>query len=80
MHARVEQSLAVAGRELGGAEAHVPPQADAQIADGLAGEAAEHVREGARDLLGRVAIDLLAVDAPDVIRLEDVGVEAAHGR
>ena len=39
---------------------------------GLAGQPREHARERAADQLGRVAVDLLAVKAADVIRLEDL--------
>ena len=71
--ALAQQALAVARRELGRAQAHVASQADAQLRHGLAGELAEHVRERTRRSLGDVAVDLLAVEAADVVGLEDLG-------
>ncbi len=71
--ALAEHAVAVAGRELGRGQAHVASEADAQLADGLARQAREHAREPAADLLGDVAVDLLAVEAADVVGLEDLG-------
>ena len=70
-----DQPGAVARGELGRAEAHVVRERDPQLARRLAGKLAEHAREGAADLLGDVAVDLLAVEAADVVGLEDRGVE-----
>ncbi len=67
-----EKALAVACRELGRSEAHVAPGPDAQVRDGLAGEPREHARERAADQLRDVAVDLLSVEAADVVRLEDL--------
>ena len=47
-----DQPVAVAGRQLGRAEAHVVAERDAQLRGRFAGEAAEHAGEGAADLLG----------------------------
>ena len=47
----------------------------------LAAELGDDANEGAADLLGDVAVDLVAVDAADVVGLEDGGVDrhaAAH--
>ncbi len=73
VRARRQQPLAVARRELRRAQAHVAPEPHAQPRDRLARERAEHVREGPPDPLGEVAVDLLAVQPADVVRLEDVG-------
>ncbi len=63
---------AVAGGELGRREAHVAAEADAQLGGGLAGELGENEREPAPDGFGDVAVDLLAVEAADVVGLEDL--------
>ena len=65
--------VAVAGGELGGGQAHVATEADAQLARRLAREIRQHAGEGAPDGLGDVAVDLLAVEAADVVGLEDLG-------
>ena len=67
-----QQALAIAGRQLRGGQAHVVTEADSKLRHGLAGQAAEHVRERAADPLGDVAVDLLAVQAADVVGLEDL--------
>ena len=66
------------GRPARGGQAHVAPDADAQLADRLAGERGEDVRERAADQLGDVAVDVLARDAADVVRLEDAGGDLGH--
>ena len=63
---------AVAGGEGGRGEAHVAAEAEPQLGDGLAGEVRDHAREAATDLLGDVLVDLLAVQAADVVGLEDL--------
>ena len=63
---------AVARAQLGRGEAHVAPQPDAQLAGVLAGHVGEHAHERAADLLGPVAVELLAVEAADVVGLEDL--------
>ena len=63
---------AVAGGEGGRREAHVAAEAEPQLGDGLAGEVRDHAREAATDLLGDVLVDLLAVQAADVVGLEDL--------
>ena len=70
---------AVAGAQLGRREAHVAAEADAQLARRLAGQVGEHAHEGAADLLGAVGVELLAVQAADVVGLEDLG-DDCHGR
>jgi hypothetical protein len=79
-HARVEhlhtlrqQALAIVRGQLGGAEAHIVSKSHAQLLHGLARESGEHVRERAADLLCHLAVDLLAVEAADVVRREDLG-------
>ena len=66
-----DHALAVARGELGRGEAHVAAEADAQLGGGLAGEVGDDARERAADRLGDVAVDLLAVEAADVVGLED---------
>ena len=61
--ALADHAVAVARRQLGRAEAHVAPKADAAVRGRLALEIADHAREAAADPLGGVAVDLLAVDA-----------------
>ena len=72
VHALGEQAVAVAGRELRRRQAHVVPQPDAQLGDRLALQLGEDPRERAPDQLGDVAVDLLTVDAADVVGLEDL--------
>ncbi len=87
-HPRVEHvralghhAVAVARRELGRGEAHVAPEADAQLARRPARQAGQHAGERAPDGLGHVAVDLLAVEAADVVGLEDLRrSHARHGR
>ena len=78
-HPRVEHvralgdhPVAVARRQLRRGQAHVAAEADPQLARGLAAQPGEHARERAADLLGHVAVDLLAVQAADVVGLEDL--------
>jgi len=78
MHALGEQALPVACRKLGRREAHVAPHAHSQLAHLLAGETGQDVCEGPRDALGDLAVDLLAVDAADVVGLEDRRIDG-HG-
>src|SRR5438270_886279 len=73
--ALVAQPGGVALEQAGGAEAHVAPDADAQVADGLALEVRQHAREGAAEAVGDVLVDLLAVEAADVVGLEDSWVD-----
>jgi len=64
----------VARRELGRGQAHVAAEADAQLAGRLAGEVAEHWSANARPTASAtVAVDLLAVQAADVVGLEISG-------
>ena len=67
-----DHPVAVAGGELGRAEAHVAAQADAQLAGRLAAEVRQHPCERAPDRLRGVAVDLVAVQAADVVGLEDL--------
>ena len=71
------QAGAVAGRQLRRGQPHVAPEADPQLA--RPGEVGEHARERAPDRLGDVAVDLLAVEAADVVGLEDLR-GGRHGR
>ena len=52
------------------------PDAHAQLRGGLAGQPPEHAHERTPDQLRQVGVDLLAVQAPDVVGLEDLRV---HG-
>src|SRR6202034_3184487 len=70
-----EQAVAVAAGELRRRQAHVVCQGDPQVSCALARELGEDAGEGAADLLGDVAVDLLAVDPANVVGLEDLGVE-----
>jgi hypothetical protein len=69
----------VAGAQLGRRQAHVAAQPDPQLARRLAGQAGEHAHERAPDLLGAVGVELIAVEAADVVGLEDLG-DDCHGR
>jgi hypothetical protein len=64
--------VAVARGELRRGQPHVAPEADPELADRPAVQPAENPRERAADLLGDVAVDLLAVEAADVVGLEDL--------
>jgi transcriptional/translational regulatory protein YebC/TACO1 len=68
----------VARGQLGRAEAHVAAQAHTQVPGRLARKLRQDADEGAADLLGHVAVDLLAVEAPHVVGLEDLGGDG-HG-
>ena len=70
--ALAHHALAVACGELGSGQAHVVAEADAQVAGRLAGQVGEHAHERAADLLGAVGVELLAVEAADVVGLEDL--------
>jgi hypothetical protein len=65
-------AVAIARGQLGRGQAHVAPEPDAQLAGRLAGQAGEDAHERAADLLGDVAVDLVAVEAADVVGLEDL--------
>ena len=67
------QSGAVAQRQLRRGQAHVAPEADLQLVRGLAGEIGERARQAATDRLGGVAVDVVAIEAADVVGLEDPG-------
>ena len=72
-------ALAVARGELGRGQAHVAAEAEPQVRRALAGQLGEHAHERAADLLGDVPVDLVAVQAADVVGLEDLGGDG-HGR
>ena len=76
-HARalVADAVGVARGQRRGGQAHVAPDADPQVGDGLRLEVAEHARERAAEPVGDVLVDLLAVEAADVVGLEDAGVD-----
>ena len=65
-------AVAVARGELRRGQAHVAAEPDPQLARPACRAAREHARERAADLLGDVAVDLLAVEAADVVGLEDL--------
>jgi hypothetical protein len=71
---------AIATAQLGRGQAHVAAQADAQLAGRFAGQAGEHAHEGAADLLGPLAVELVAVQAADVVGLEDLGDDSHRAR
>jgi hypothetical protein len=76
------QSLGDAAGNLRGLEPHVAPQADPELGRLLAGESGQHPGEAATDELRDVAVDLGAVQAADVVGLEDSrgdGAGAAGG-
>ena len=70
-------ALAVGGRELGRAQAHVVAESEPQLGGGLVLELGDHAGEGPADHHGAVGVDLLAVEAADVVGLEDLGVVVA---
>jgi hypothetical protein len=80
--ALLDQPLADAGGHLRAAEAHVAAQPDSQLGDVLAPESRQHPGEGAADQMGGLGVELLAVDAADVVGLEDPGRGRAdcHGQ
>ncbi len=76
-----DHPFAVARGELRCRQAHVAAEPDAQLAGGLVREVGQHERERPPDELGDVAVDLLAVQAADVVGLEDLGGNGlGHGR
>ena len=75
-----DHALAVAARQLGCGEAHVAPEAQPELGRGPAGEGRDDADEGLPDRFGDVAVDLLAVEATDVVGLEDLGWRSGrHG-
>ena len=66
-----DDAIAVAPRELGCRQAHVAPEADGHVAGVFAREPGDDAGESATDLLGDITVDLVTVDPPDVIGLED---------
>ena len=72
------QTLAVAQGELGSGQAHVAAQAHPELAHRLAGEVREGAGEAAADGLRRVAVDVLPVEAADVVGLEDAREVSRH--
>ena len=71
-------AIAVTAGQLRCRQAHVAPEPDPQHARGFVTQACEHAHERAPDLLGDVAVDLLAVKAADVVGLED-RLRGRHG-
>ena len=69
----------IARAQLGRGEAHVAPEPDPQLPRCLGGRFGQHAHERAADLLGPVAVQLLAVEAADVVGLEDLR-DDCHGR
>ena len=69
--ALVDEPLAQPPRHLRRLQPHVSPEPDPQLARLLAAQLAEHPREGAADQVVDLAIHLLAVEAADVVGLED---------
>ena len=65
------EPVAQAGGHLGGLQAHVASEPDAQLGGRLAAQVGQHAREGAPEQVGDPAVHLLAVDAPNVVCLED---------
>ena len=75
-----QHPVAVARGQLRRAQPHVAAEPDPQRARRLAAQPREDARERAPDPLGQVAVDLLAVEAADVVGLEDVGRDGRrHG-
>ena len=84
-HAGVEHGRALGHRAVAGPRGqlrrglpHVPPQADAQLARRLAGQSGEHSNERPAQLLGDVGVDLVRIDAADVVGLEDPGIDGGR--
>jgi hypothetical protein len=73
-----DHPVPVVGREVGRGQAHVAAEAEAQLLRRLALEVCDHARERASDQLGRVFVDVAAVQPADVVGLEDVGGERGH--
>ena len=78
--ALVADARDVALGHLRGGQAHVAPDADPQVADGRRLQLAQHARERAPDHVGDVLVDLIAVQAADVVGLEDSRVDLHAGR
>ena len=72
-----DEARAVARRELGRGQAHVVPDAT-RSCGGPCRRGGQDAGEGPADLLGGVAVDLRAVEAADVVGLEDVGVDGTE--
>jgi len=77
-HPLHQKPLAIARRELGSGQAHVATEAHTQLGRRLARQFRQHARKRASNLYGRLTVDLLAIEATDVIRLEDARVDR-HG-
>jgi hypothetical protein len=76
--ALVDHALAVHRRQLGRGQPHVAAEPDVQVVGLLVRELPEHPRERPPDLVRDLVVDLLAVEASDVVGLEDAGVDL-HG-
>jgi hypothetical protein len=72
--------LAIARGELTGGQPHVSPKPDTQLTGLLARKRPEHARERPSHVVRHAAADLLAIQPPDVIRLEDVRGQRAEIR
>ena len=68
-----DQAVAQLRRHRRRRQPHVAAEADPQLARRLAAQAAEDAGEGAADRVGGALVHLLAVEAADVVRLEDAG-------
>ena len=71
--------VGVALREGRRGQPHVAPQPDPQIGGALLLEVAEHAREAASEPVRDVLVDLLAIDAANVVGLEDLRVHHRAG-
>jgi hypothetical protein len=65
--------------ELGRSEAHVAPEPEPELRRRFVLELADHAGERAADEPGGVEVDVVAIDAADVVGLEDSRVDR-HGR
>src|SRR3954454_5671731 len=69
----------VALAQLRRGEPHVAAEPDPQTARVLAGEVGQHAHERAPELLGDLLVDVVAVEAADVVGLEDLLGNGRHG-
>ncbi len=84
-HPRVEhlaplgdEAVGQAAGHLGRLKAHVAADPDAKLGGGLLAQVREHAGEAPADEVGGLAIHVVAVEAPDVVGLEDLRLDGAH--
>ena len=84
-HPRVEhlasfghEAVRQAARHLGSLEAHVAAKADTQLRGGLLAKVGENAGEAPADEVRGLAVHVVAVEAPDVVGLEDLRLDGAQ--